>query len=420
MDGALMTLGDQTALSEQYDPSRNGGGVSRRAFFGTVAATVGASSVIAPALLGQTAGGADAAGKSAKTERANACGDQGGKAHITSLRHKEPRLANEAGSITHIDRSDLEVMSRLSMRRLTLAPRGVREPHWHANAHELGYCLRGEHLVTIFGDHNKRNSFTISAGEMFFVPIGALHHIENIGSQEGEIILGFSHELPEDFGLSGVFGGFTDAVLGNTVGLPASSFQSLSRTPKDKLLGKRSTPAVIELQDREENPYKYGLMTALPQISLAAGGAYAAKAAFWPVLQDIAMYAIHISRQGMREIHWHPDTAEMGYVREGRGRMTIVSPGGSLDTFEMSAGDAYFVPRSYPHHIEDIGSDELQLLVFFDQNMPGDIGMSTAVGAFSRDVIAAAFHVETAAVPDLPFKVHDDLFLPRVNALDPL
>jgi hypothetical protein len=28
--------------------------------------------------------------------------------------------------------------------------------------------------------------------------------------------------------------------------------------------------------------------------------------------------------------------------------------------------------------------------------------------------------VESTAVPDFPFKAHDDLFLPRVNALDPL
>jgi oxalate decarboxylase len=45
---------------------------------------------------------------------------------------------------------------------------------------------------------------------------GALHHVENIGSQDGEIILGFFHERPEDFGLSGTLGSFTDAVLGHT------------------------------------------------------------------------------------------------------------------------------------------------------------------------------------------------------------
>jgi oxalate decarboxylase len=131
------------------------------------------------------------------------------------------------------------------------------------------------------------------------------------------------------------------------------------------------------------------------------------------------MFSVHISTQGMREVHWHPDTAEMGYVTEGRGRMTIVSPGGSLDTYEMSAGDTYFIPRSYPHHIEDIGDGELKLLVFFNQRTPGDIGMSTAIGAYSRGVIAAAFGLDMGAVPDFSLRASDGLIVPRVNPLDP-
>lgn len=44
---------------------------------------------------------------------------------------------------------------------------------------------------------------------MFFVPSGYLHHIENLvtvkGSSIAEFILAFTHELPEDFGLSSAF-----------------------------------------------------------------------------------------------------------------------------------------------------------------------------------------------------------------------
>ena len=58
----------------------------------------------------------------------------------------------------------------------------------------------------------------------------------------------------------------------------------------------------------------------------------------------------------MREPHWHPRTAEMGFVLEGRARMTVLSPGATVDTFELSPGDMYFIPRAYPHHIENIGA----------------------------------------------------------------
>jgi oxalate decarboxylase len=44
---------------------------------------------------------------------------------------------------------------------------------------------------------------------MFFIPSGALHHIENLDNSNGvsvaEFILAFSHESPKDFDLSNAF-----------------------------------------------------------------------------------------------------------------------------------------------------------------------------------------------------------------------
>ena len=390
--------------------------VSRRSFLG--AATMGAGALMAPHVFGQSTT------EKSKDQTTNSSGSPGktasdGSRHITSLSGKKPYVTGDFGSQTRIDASDLPMLERLSIRRLLLAPGGVREPHWHVNAHELGYCLRGDHLVTIAGNGETRNSFIISAGEMFFVPSGALHHIENTGREEGEIILGFSHESPEDFGLSGTFGNFTDAVLGNSFGLPASAFANLKRSPQDTGIGHRSTATVIELQDKENNPYKYSIEAALPQRNSEAGTARTALSALWPALKNIAMFSVDLTHQGMRELHWHPETAEMGYITQGKGRMTIVSPGGSADTFEMNQGDVYFIPRAYPHHFEDMSEGDLKLLVFFDQATPGDIGVNTSVGYYSREVLAATFQVEPSVLPQFPLATEDPLLVRRINPLDP-
>ncbi len=341
-----------------------------------------------------------------------------GSAHKASVMAKAPAFKNEFGSITRMDSGDLAVLQRMSLRRLVLSPRGVREPHWHANANELGYCLRGSHLVTIAGSHSAYDSFTIGAGQMFFVPSGALHHIENVGADEGEIILAFSSERVEDFGLSGVFGCFTDAVLGNTTGLPAAAFAGLKRSPADTNIGGRAAAAVADAEELHINRYKYDLERALPQIDLAAGSAHTTGAAVWPALDKLSMFSVRITDQGMRELHWHPETAEMGYVTGGRGRMTIVSPGGVTDTYEMQAGDMYFIPRAYPHHIENIGDELLSLLIFFDQSTAQDIGGKSLVSMFSPEVMAATFKTDVAAVPKFPFTAEDPLIVPRLNPVD--
>jgi len=400
--------------------------VSRRTFLEAAAATMGAGALIAPYVFGQSTtqkskGEADhpTNGSEVLNKIASPGNRTAGSPHITSLNRKNPYFASDFGSQTRVDASDLPKLDRLSIRRLLLAPGGIREPPWHANAHELGYCLSGEHLVTIAGNGEARNSFVISAGEMFFVPSGALHHVENIGSQEGEIILGFSHQRPEDFGLSGTFGCFSDAVLGNSFGLPASDFASLKRTQQNTEIGHRATATVIELQDRENNPYKYSIDAALPQRKSEAGTARTALYKLWPALQNIAMFSVDLTNQGMRELHWHPETAEMGYITQGKGRMTIVSPNGSADTFEMNRGDVYFIPRAYPHHFEDIGEGDLKLLVFFDQVTPGDIGVRTSVGCYSREVLAATFKVEPSLLPPFPLVTEDPLLVPRINSFDP-
>lgn len=63
--------------------------------------------------------------------------------------------------------------------------------------------------MTIFGDHNEHESFIVRRGEMYFVPSGYLHHIENVNefdhSSVAEFIVPFTNESPEDFGLSSAY-----------------------------------------------------------------------------------------------------------------------------------------------------------------------------------------------------------------------
>ena len=179
-------------------------------------------------------------------------------------------------------------------------------------------------------------------------------------------------------------------------------------------------PAALEPQALHVNPLKYGVETALPQIASNAGSARQSKSMFWPVLSDISMYSVRITDQGMREPHWHPETAEMGYVAEGRARMTILDPDGSKDTYEVGPGDVYFIPPAYPHHIENIGTGTFHVLIFFDRASPGDIGFRTLVGSFPREVLAATFGLAEPELPLFPFTEQDPLLVTRVNPLDPI
>lgn len=335
--------------------------------------------------------------------------------HYASLINGHQIFKSDLGSVTRINVQELPLLKGLSVKRLLLAPASVRAPHWHANCTELAYCVAGKAIVTILGNGGTFSAFQVDAGQMFVVESGALHAIENIGGSEAEFILAFRHEAPEDFSLQGSFGAMTDAVLGNTFGLPASAFERLPRTTEGAYIVRRAGPPTVPPTAAQGNPHKFDVESQSAPVQFGYGSARLARDQFWPALKDISMYSLRISANGMREPHWHPQTAEMGYVASGHAKMTILDPDGSTDSWEMAPGDVYFIPPAYPHHIEVLDGDEIHFLIFFDQPTPGDIGFLESVTAFSPPVMAATLGLKPESLPQLPKTFADPLIVKRVN-----
>jgi oxalate decarboxylase len=338
--------------------------------------------------------------------------------HAASLTDGEIVEQCDLGSITRVTADTFPILKGLSAKRVVINPGAMRTPHWHANANELTYCLSGTSLVSVLDTGSEFSGFTVTAGDMFHIDSGSLHHIENIGDDPAEFIIAFRSERPEDFGFGAAFGAMTDAVLGNTYDLDASDFAAIRRDTTDRALAPRQGDPVVPSTARFSDPHKFSLEAQSPPISIAVGSARVARVQFWPALKDLAMYSLRIREDGMREPHWHPITAEMGYVHRGSARMTVMDPDGSLDTWYLKEGDAYFIPRAYPHHIEVVGSDDIHFLIFFDQPTPGDIGYRASISAYSREVLAATFNTHIEDLPNFPFTGSDPLIVARRNPLD--
>ncbi|MBX7067386.1 MAG: cupin domain-containing protein [Parachlamydiales bacterium] len=330
--------------------------------------------------------------------------------HHLPFRQFNPPEKCKGGYRLRATKSSFPVLQGMSFYKLALHSRAVREPHWHANADELGYCLQGNLLVSIYGNRNMRESFLVCEGEAFFIPSGALHAIENVGKKTAEIILQFSNEEPEDFDLSTVFGVFSDSVLGNTWGMQSSHFRELKRPSKKSLIAQLNGSTEISKADRYVSPYQFGLEASAPLISNPGGTAKVARQNVWPILKRQALYSLHLTGKGMREPHWHPETAEMGYIAKGKGRMSIISPSGKVDTYQMKQGDIYFIPKAYPHHIENLSSSGLQVMIFFDQPMPQDVGFSASLKSFSDEVLASSIQSSKELFTKLT-SYYEDLFI---------
>jgi oxalate decarboxylase len=386
----------------------------RRTFLAGVAAFAGA------------AGAVGAAGVAAMPRTAFA-GDApvvGGAPHRHSFRLSAlaPQLVTPAGTRTQVTAREFPALRGMSLAKLAIEPGCFREPHWHANADELGCCTAGEILVTMFSSGNRHDTFRVKAGEMYLVPSGSLHALENVGAGRAEVLVAFSHERPEDFGMSGAVGSMTAAVMGNAWGMDASALSGITHAPVDVAFGKSDGSAEVPAAAGGPNAWKFAVEATKPLIGNDFGSARVARSDTWPALRTQSMYSLRLGGNGMREPHWHPETAEMGYVLAGRSRMTVKSPAdgaGALDTYEIGPGDMYFIPKGYPHHIENLGSDELHFLIFFDRAMPEDIGYTGGIPAFPRRMVAPTLGTTERALPRYPEPAADAMIVKKRNPVGP-
>ncbi len=286
----------------------------------------------------------------------------------------------------------------MALATITLKKGGIREPHWHPNADEMTYCVEGKALITMFSPGNNHDTFTLSAGEVVYFPKGYIHHIENIHQGPSRFILAYDHRSPEDLDLSQSMGSMSVHVLASTFGSSKEVFQTLKKQAKDTFISQRKS---VAKSASIPNHNKFNIERINPQIQTKGGLARIANKASFPALEHLALFSLRIAKNGIREPHWHPNATELNFVVEGKARLTILSPSGDIDTFELLPNQGSIIPAGYFHHIENLGPKELHMTVYFNNALPDDIGLSGAVSAYSKETLASLFGVSPELISHL-------------------
>lgn len=281
-------------------------------------------------------------------------------------------------------------LKHMALASLALKKGGVREPHWHPNADELLYCVQGNALITLFSPQNKHDTFTLHEGEVAFFPKGYLHAIQNLSPRESQFLLAYDHPNPQDLDLTQSVASMSPHVLGSTFSTSDATFKKLK--PQDTFISRLS-----ELKapgGSIPNSHKFDLERIDPQINTKGGCARIVNVKNFPRLKNLALFSLRIYKNGIREPHWHPNADELNYVIDGKARLTILSPDGKKDHFELRPGQGSIISAGYFHHIENVGPKELHMAVFFGNSEPDDIGLSGALSAYSNELLASIFSTD--------------------------
>ncbi|KAK4612272.1 Oxalate decarboxylase OxdC [Fulvia fulva] len=106
------------------------------------------------------------------------------------------------GSVRITDSKNFPISKTVAAAHLDIEPGAMREMHWHPNADEWSFFIKGRARVTIFGAQGTARTFDYTAGDVGIVPKNMGHFIENLSEEEPlEVLELFRADEFQDFSL---------------------------------------------------------------------------------------------------------------------------------------------------------------------------------------------------------------------------
>ena len=139
-----------------------------------------------------------------------------------------------------------------------------------------------------------------------------------------------------------------------------------------------------------EQANKYSLKDG-KSTQFKGGSLQTADQSSFPVLAGLSLQYLQMEPDGVREFHIHPNAAQMDLTLAGRGRIGLAGPGGEVQLLEMSEGDVSFIPQGFGHWIENIGDEELRMILIVNNEAPETIFLTDMIRAMPGDTVRRAY-----------------------------
>lgn len=299
---------------------------------------------------------------------------------------------NSGGSITTVTSDETPGLVNMSFISLKLSKGGSQEPIWHPNANKIGYCTQGKALISIRSPGGV-DVFTVKKGDVFFIPQGYAHFISNLDDQETVLQFALNSTKPQVMQLSQAIQSLSDEVFTATFNMPGSFAEGL-RKNKSKETIKTLPQKLNNIPGFISSRYKFNIEESSKPVLTKGGYLQLATKTNLPVLDGLGILGFGLNPKGVVEPHWHTNAGELVFIVKGSTKITVLAPDGTVETMNVKAGQGAFAPASHFHNIENVGSEDVEVIAFFNHAEPDYIGVGEVIGAYSNDVLSSIFNVE--------------------------
>ncbi len=309
---------------------------------------------------------------------------------------------------------ELHIASEIAGVNMRLKAGAIRELHFHKES-EWAYMIKGSARITAVDQEYRTFVDDVNEGDLWFFPSGIPHSIQGIGEDGCEFLLAFDDGHFDEnatFLVSDWLAHTPKEVLAKNFNVPESAFEHIpekelyifpSKLPgplnTDRLVG--AGPVPLWFSHR---------MLAQEPIRTKSGTLRITDSSVFPASKKIAAALVEVEPGGMREMHWHPNADEWQYYLSGQARMTVFASGSAASTFDYQAGDVGYIPRFYPHYVENTGTTTLRFLEIFRSDRFEDVSLAQWLALTPHDLVRAHLNIDESVLANIP--KHDKPIVP--------
>ena len=169
---------------------------------------------------------------SLEADRAAVSGRSGPPHPFTfSLGSMAPTRETRGGTVQVADSSNFTVSTTVAAALLTIHPGGMREMHWHPNADEWQYWIKGKGRMTIFNTGPNAVTMDFNPGDVGYVKKNLGHYIQNTGDTDLQVLEVFRAPRFMDVSLSDWITHTPPALVAQHLNL---SEETIAKLPRSK------------------------------------------------------------------------------------------------------------------------------------------------------------------------------------------
>lgn len=330
-------------------------------------------------------------------------------AELPSMRYDlgaSPAKQFPGGWAKEVTAAEFPVSETLAGVLMLLHPGALREMHWHANAGEWAYVISGRCRITTIDPDNRSEVVDVGAGELWYFPRGHGHSIQGIGNEDCLFVLVFDNGYFSEFGTFSITDwiGHTPAeVLARNFGVAPDVFSSFPKQEVYIATGPVPGPIGQPAASLSSAPltHRYPMLAQKPD-RFEGGTMRVVSEREFPISTTITGALLVIKPGGLRELHWHPNASEWQYYLKGKGRMTVFGSHGRIRTDDFAAGDVGYVPQGFGHYLENVGSEDLEILLALNNGIYQSISITAWLAATPVQTLSTNFGVPAETFAAFP------------------